>query len=173
MGTRIVRLSDGARSPICACKTRGSTSWWRKLSFAYCPAAGAGGSANVSRVLRPYYASQGEEPGNPAAMKTDTACLVEYLSRRGHAIRMEEERRLCMGENHQRLTPEFRERLRYPLAMVKSPEFVMVPKEMEDDAITAVMFGKPGRRVGRTFAGYRDRQGKLSLHIPVLAARPT
>ena len=63
-------------------------------------------------------------------MKTDNrVSWSNHLSSEATLIRMEEERKLRMGdEPTNRLTPEFRERFEDALwAMVNSPEFVMVP----------------------------------------------
>ena len=83
-------------------------------------------------LLRPYYANRKVKNAGltAAAMKTDNrVSWSNHLSAEATLIRMEEERRLRMGdEPTRRLTPEFRERFEDTLwAMVNSPEFVMVP----------------------------------------------
>ena len=63
-------------------------------------------------------------------MKTDNrVSWSNHLSAEATLIRMEEERKLRMGDQPtKRLTPEFRERFEDALwAMINSPEFVMAP----------------------------------------------
>src|SRR5262249_44197702 len=83
------------------------------------------------KLLQPYYADRKVNAAvNASMMKTDNrVSWSNHLSSEATLIRMEEERRLRMGdEPTRRLTKEFRERFEDTLgAMVNSPEFVMVP----------------------------------------------
>jgi hypothetical protein len=65
----------------------------------------------------------------PAAKTDNRVSWSNHLSAEATLIRMDEERKLRMGdEPTRRLTPEFRERFEDALwAMVNSPEFVMEP----------------------------------------------
>src|SRR5262249_868743 len=89
-------------------------------------------------LLQPHYAQRKVKNAavNTSMMKTDNrVSWSNHLSSEATLIRMEEERRLRMGdEPTRRLTKEFRERFEDTLwPMVNSPEFVMVPWETQHD----------------------------------------
>jgi hypothetical protein len=133
MGTRIVRLSDGgAFTDLClqdlALDKLIDETFLRVLSRPPAPEE----AKTFRELLRPYYANRKVKNAalTAAAMKTDNrVSWSNHLSAEATLIRMEEERRLRMGdEPTRRLTPEFRERFEDTLwAMVNSPEFVMLP----------------------------------------------
>ena len=133
MGTRIVRLSDGgAFTELClqdmALDKLIDETFLRVLSRPPAPEE----AKTFRDLLRPYYATRKVKNATltAAAMKTDNrVSWSNHLSAEATLIRMEEERRLRMGdEPTRRLTPEFRERFEDTLwAMVNSPEFVMLP----------------------------------------------
>ena len=133
LGTRIVRLSDdSAFTALCLRdmpleKLIEETSL-RVLSRPLL----AEESRMFATLLRPYY--NGRIVKNAALtgsmMKTDNrVSWSNHLSSEATLIRMEEERKLRMGDAPtNRLTAEFRERFEDTLwAMINSPEFVMVP----------------------------------------------
>ena len=83
-------------------------------------------------LLEPTYAKRRRlnEVATNTSMKTDSrVSWSNHLSSEATLIRMEEERRLRMGEEPtKRLAPDFRERYEDALwSMVNSPEFLMVP----------------------------------------------
>ncbi len=133
MGTRIVRLSDdsaftGLSLEDLSLDQLVEETFLRVLSRP--PSAEEAGS--FRRLLQPYYADRKVKNAavNASMMKTDNrVSWSNHLSSEATLIRMEEERRLRMGdEPTRRLTKEFRERFEDTLwAMVNSPEFVMVP----------------------------------------------
>ena len=133
MGTRIVRLSDsGAFTDLCL-QDLGldkliEETFLRVLSRPPAPEE----ARTFRELLRPYYANRKVKNAGltASAMKTDNrVSWSNHLSAEATLIRMEEERKLRMGEEPtKRLTPEFRERFEDALwAMVNSPEFVMAP----------------------------------------------
>jgi hypothetical protein len=133
MGTRIVRLSDDSAVTGLSLEDLSldkllEETFLRVLSRPPYPEE----AKAFRELLRPYYAGRKVKnaPVNAATMKTDNrVSWSNHLSSEATLIRMEEERRLRMGdEPTRRLTPEFRERFEDTLwAMVNSPEFVMVP----------------------------------------------
>jgi uncharacterized protein DUF1553 len=133
MGTRIVRLSDDSAFTELALQDLPldrllEETFLRVLSRP--PAAQE--SKSFRELLQPYYAARRVKNAGltASALKTDNrVSWSNHLSAEATLIRMEEERRLRMGdEPTRRLTPEFRERFEDTLwAMVNSPEFVMVP----------------------------------------------
>jgi hypothetical protein len=89
-------------------------------------------SRMLSALLRPHYAGRvvKDAAASASMMKTDNrVSWSNHLSSEATLIRMEEERKLRMGDAPtNRLTPAFRERFEDTLwAMLNSPEFVMVP----------------------------------------------
>jgi hypothetical protein len=133
MGTRIVRLSDGGAFTDLCLQDQGldklvEETFLRVLSRPPAPEE----ARTFRELLRPYYGNRKVKNATltAAAMKTDNrVSWSNHLSAEATLIRMEEERKLRMGEEPtRRLTPEFRERFEDTLwAMVNSPEFVMVP----------------------------------------------
>jgi hypothetical protein len=133
MGTRIVRLSDGgAFTELCLqdhpLDKLIEETFLRVLSRPPAPEE----ARTFRDLLRPYYANRRVKNAafTGATMKTDNrVSWSNHLSAEATLIRMEEERKLRMGdEPTKRLTPEFRERFEDTLwAMINSPEFVMMP----------------------------------------------
>ena len=133
LGTRIVRLSDdSAFTALCLrdlpLEKLVEETFLRVLSRP--PQAEE--SRMFVTLLRPYYAArivQGAA-ASTSMIKTDNrVSWSNHLSSEATLIRMEEERRLRMGDAPtNRLTAEFRERFEDTLwAMLNSPEYVMVP----------------------------------------------
>jgi hypothetical protein len=133
VGTRIVRLSDdSAITTLCLRdepldKLVGEV-FLRVLSRPPSPKE----ARAFRELLQPYYAARKVKNAGmtASAMKTDNrVSWSNHLSAEATLIRMDEERKLRMGdEPTKRLTPEFRERFEDVLwAMVNSPEFVMAP----------------------------------------------
>ncbi len=133
LGTRIVRLSDDSAFTELSLRNMPlekllEETYLRVLSRPPLPEE----SRMFTEVLRPYYAGRIVKGAVAATsmMKTDNrVSWSNHLSSEATVIRMEEERRLRMGDAPtNRLTPEFRERFEDALwAMLNSPEFVMVP----------------------------------------------
>ena len=133
VGTRIVRLSDdSAITTLCLRdepldKLVGEV-FLRVLSRPPSPKE----ARTFHDLLQPSYASRRVKNAGmtASAMKTDNrVSWSNHLSAEATLIRMDEERKLRMGDQPtKRLTPEFRERFEDVLwAMVNSPEFVMAP----------------------------------------------
>jgi hypothetical protein len=133
MGTRIVRLSDDSAFTELSLEDLSldkliDETFLRVLSRPPYPEE----ARAFRELLRPSFPGRKVKNAamNAATMKTDNrVSWSNHLSSEATLIRMEEERRLRMGdEPTRRLTPEFRERFEDTLwAMVNSPEFVMVP----------------------------------------------
>jgi len=133
MGTRMVRLSDDSAFTELASRDLPldkmiEETFLRVLSRP--PLAEE--SRTFGALLKPYFAHRvvRNAPAAGSMMKTDSrVSWSNHLSSEATVIRMEEERKLRMGDAPtNRLTPEFRERYEDTLwAMVNSPEFVMVP----------------------------------------------
>jgi hypothetical protein len=133
LGTRIVRLSDdSAFTALCLrdvpLEKLIEETFLRVLSRP--PSVEE--SRMFSALLRPHYAGRivKDAAASASMMKTDNrVSWSNHLSSEATLIRMEEERRLRMGDAPtNRLTPAFRERFEDTLwAMLNSPEFVMVP----------------------------------------------
>jgi Protein of unknown function (DUF1553)/Protein of unknown function (DUF1549) len=133
LGTRIVRLSDdSAFTALCLrdmpLEKLVEETFLRVLSRP--PLAEE--ARTITALLRPYYTGRVVKDAAAAAsmMKTDNrVSWSNHLSAEATLIRMEEERRLRMGDAPtNRLTTDFRERFEDTLwAMINSPEFVMVP----------------------------------------------
>jgi hypothetical protein len=133
MGTRIVRLSDGGAFTDLCLQDQGLDKLLEETFLRVLSRPPAAEEARTFReLLRPYYANRKVKNAGltAGAMKTDNrVSWSNHLSAEATLIRMEEERKLRMGEEPtRRLTAEFRERFEDTLwAMVNSPEFVMVP----------------------------------------------
>ncbi len=133
VGTRIVRLSDD--SAITALCLRDEP-LDQLINETFLRVLSRPPSAKEARTLRdllqPYYAARKVKNAGmtESAMKTDNrVSWSNHLSAEATLIRMDEERKLRMGDQPtKRLTPEFRERFEDTMwAMVNSPEFVVVP----------------------------------------------
>jgi hypothetical protein len=133
LGTRIIRLSDDSAFTELALR---DIALDKLLEETFLRVLSRPPSAEETRIftglLQPYYAARIVR--NAAAansmIKTDNrVSWSNHLSAEATLIRMEEERRLRMGDAPtNRLAPEFRERYEDTLwAMLNSPEFVMVP----------------------------------------------
>ena len=133
MGTRIVRLSDDSALTELCLRDQALDKLIEETFLRVLSRPPAADEARTFRdLLRPYYANRKVKNAalTASAMKTDNrVSWSNHLSAEATLIRMEEERKLRMGdEPTKRLTPEFRERFEDTLwAMVNSPEFVMVP----------------------------------------------
>jgi hypothetical protein len=133
LGTRIVRLSDdSAFTELCL----HDMPLHRLIEDAFLRVLSREPSQSEERMLTSLLAPSysGRVVKNAAAttsmLKTDNrVSWSNHLSSEATLIRMEEERKLRMGDAPtKRLTPEFRERFEDALwAMINSPEFVMVP----------------------------------------------
>ena len=89
-------------------------------------------SRAFTSLLKPHFARrkvEGAEAISNVRKSDSRVSWSNHLSAEATLIRMEEERRLRMGDQPtKRLSPEFRERYEDVLwAMVNSPEFVMMP----------------------------------------------
>jgi hypothetical protein len=133
MGTRIVRLSDDSAFTELSLQDLTLDQLVEETFLRVLSRPPLSDEARSFReLLRPFYASRKVKNAamNASTMKTDNrVSWSNHLSSEATLIRMEEERRLRMGdEPTRRLTKEFRERFEDTLwAMVNSPEFVMVP----------------------------------------------
>jgi hypothetical protein len=133
LGTRIVRLSDdSAFTALCLrdlpLETLIDETFLRVLSRPPLDEE----RRMFTALLRPHYAHRivKNAAATASMMKTDNrVSWSNHLSSEATLIRMEEERRLRMGDAPtNRLTVAFRERFEDTLwAMLNSPEFVMVP----------------------------------------------
>jgi hypothetical protein len=132
LGTRIVRLSDDSAFTALCLRDQPlekliEETFLRVLSRP--PVAEE--SRMFTALLRPHYDGRivKDAAASKSMMKTDNrVSWSNHLSSEATLIRMEEERRLRMGDAPtNRLTPAFRERFEDTLwAMLNSPEFVMV-----------------------------------------------
>jgi hypothetical protein len=133
LGTRIIRLSDdSAFTALCL----RDVSLDKLLEETFLKVLSRLPSASEARtlttLLAPSYSTRAVKNAAATAsmLKTDNrVSWSNHLSSEATLIRMDEERKLRMGDAPtNRLTPEFRERFEDALwAMVNSPEFVMVP----------------------------------------------
>jgi hypothetical protein len=133
LGTRIVRLSDdSAFTALCLrdlpLDQLIDETFLRVLSRQPAPAE----ARMLSDLLSPAYRGRivKDAAASVSMLKTDNrVSWSNHLSSEATLIRMEEERKLRMGDAPtNRLTPEFRQRFEDALwAMINSPEFVMVP----------------------------------------------
>ena len=133
VGTRIVRLSDDSAITALSLQDQPLE---RLIDETFLRVLSRPPSAKEERtfvdLLQPYYASRKVKGAgiNASTAKTDNrVSWSNHLSAEATLIRMDEERKLRMGdEPTKRLTAEFRERFEDALwAMVNSPEFVMEP----------------------------------------------
>jgi hypothetical protein len=133
LGTRIVRLSDDSAFTALCLRDQPLD---KLVEETFLRVLSRPPSANESRMfttlLRPHYADRvvKDAAATVSMMKTDNrVSWSNHLSSEATLIRMEEERRLRMGDAPtKRLTAAFRERFEDTLwAMLNSPEFVMVP----------------------------------------------
>jgi len=133
VGTRIVRLSDDSAITTLCLRDEPLD---RLIDETFLRVLSRPPSAKEARtfreLLQPYYASRKVKNAGmtASAMKTDNrVSWSNHLSAEATLIRMDEERKLRMGDQPtKRLTPEFRERFEDTMwAMVNSPEFVVVP----------------------------------------------
>ncbi len=133
LGTRIVRLSDESYFTEAALK---NTTVEQLISDAFLRILSRPPSATESRtfveLLKPHFAERRNAGADliKAGPKTDSrVSWSNHLSAEATLIRLEEEKKLRMGEQPtQRLKPAFRERFEDTLwALVNSPEFVIVP----------------------------------------------
>ncbi len=133
MGTRLVRLSDEGAFTELSLQDRPLPSLVEEMFlrvFSRPP------SAAESRTFQEYLQTSFADRRVPhaqirkSASKTDSrVSWSNHLSAEATVIRMEEERRLRLGEEPtERLTAQFRERLEDSLwALVNAPEFVLIP----------------------------------------------
>lgn len=133
MGTRLVRLADDSAFTELALRDLPLQNLLRE---AFLRVLSRPPSAGESRIfleyLRAAYSDRKVKNAavRKASLKTDNrVSWSNHLSAEATLIRLEEERRLRMGEEPTgRLTPQFRERFEDVLwALVNSPEFVLVP----------------------------------------------
>jgi hypothetical protein len=133
LGTRIVRLSDdsaftGLAMGDLPVEKLIEESFLRLLSRLPKPEE----ARTFGELLKPHYAARkvaGAESVRNERKTDSRVSWSNHLSAEATLIRMEEERRLRMGDQPtKRLTPEFRERYEDTLwALVNSPEFVVLP----------------------------------------------
>ena len=133
MSARIVRLSDDSQFTELAWKSNSLTAL---LNETYLRVFSRPPSSEEMRLLRRYLqpAYSGRRlrnvPRNTAALETDKrVSWSNHLSPEATVIRLEEERRLRLGEAPtQRLSARFRERFEDVIwAMFNSPEFLVIP----------------------------------------------
>jgi hypothetical protein len=132
LGTRIVRLSDDSAFTALCLRDLPLDKLVEEMFLRVLSRPPLAEEARTfTTLLRPYYAGRVvKDAAATSMMKTDNrVSWSNHLSSEATLIRMEEERRLRMGDAPtNRLKPEFRERFEDALwAMVNSPEFVMVP----------------------------------------------
>jgi hypothetical protein len=133
LGTRIVRLSDdSAFTALCLRDAPLDKLLEETFLKVLSRPPSAAESRTLTGLLAPTYSTRVVKNAAAAAsmMKTDNrVSWSNHLSSEATLIRMDEERKLRMGDAPtNRLTTEFRERFEDALwAMVNSPEFVMVP----------------------------------------------
>jgi hypothetical protein len=133
LGTRIVRLSDESYFTEFALKDIGLDELIRDAFLRILSRPPTADEAKMfAGLLQPHFAGRkvaGAQVSR-SAMKTDNrVSWSNHLSAEATSIRLEEEKKLRMGEQPTaRLTPAFRERFEDTLwALINSPEFVMVP----------------------------------------------
>jgi hypothetical protein len=133
LGTRIVRLSDDSAFTALALDGRTLKNLIEETSMRILsrPPTTEESRAFIA-LLEPHFASrrvEGAEAVNNARKSDSRVSWSNHLSAEATLIRMEEERRLRLGDQPtKRLKPEFRERYEDVLwAMVNTPEFVMMP----------------------------------------------
>lgn len=133
LGTRIVRLSDDSALTALALENRPLNSLIHEMFLRVLSRPPESDELKtLHELLASSYADRkvnGAEIVNTSIKTDNRVSWSNHLSAEATLIRMEEERRLRMGDAPtRRLTPEFRERFEDALwAMVNSPEFVMMP----------------------------------------------
>lgn len=133
LGTRMVRLSDDSAFTEMCLQDRPLEELLRESFLRLLTRLPSAEENKLFRdLLEPSYRERKVKGAQTviASRKTDNrVSWSNHLSAEATLIRMEEERRLQMGdEPTRRLTPQFRERFEDVLwAMVNSPEFVVVP----------------------------------------------
>jgi hypothetical protein len=133
LGTRIVRLSDDSRMTQLALKTQPLEKLLQQtFEHVLSRPANSDELKFLTEYLAPHYAGRVVKDAaimNTARKTDNRVSWSNHLSSEATLIRMEEERRLRMGDQPTaRLTPAFRERMEDVLwALVNSPEFVMLP----------------------------------------------
>lgn len=133
MGTRITRLSDDSSFTDLCLEDRTLPELVRETFLRILsrpPTAREG--AHFIRYLQPAYSARrvkGAKRQAAAARVDRQVSWANHLSSEATLVRMEEERRLRLGDEPTgRLTPQFRERFEDVLwALINSPEFVLVP----------------------------------------------
>lgn len=133
LGTRLVRLSDDSYFTEAALK---NTTVEQLITDAFLRILSRPPSAAESKtfieLLKPHFADRkvaGAEAVKSGPKTDSRVSWSNHLSSEATLIRLEEEKKLRMGEEPtKRLKPAFRERFEDTLwALVNSPEFVMVP----------------------------------------------
>ncbi len=133
MGTRITRLSDDSEFTELCLEDRPLNELVRELFLRILSRPPSmKESLAFQEYLRPHYATRvvkGAKKRKTTLGPDRRVSWANHLSEKANEIRLEEERRLRLGdEPTARLTPAFRERFEDVLwAVVNSPEFVVVP----------------------------------------------
>ncbi len=133
LGTRIVRLSDDSAFTALALGGNALKDLIEETSLRILSRPPTDlESRTFTSLLKPHYDERkvaGAEAISNVRKSDSRVSWSNHLSAEATLIRMEEERRLRMGDQPtKRLTAEFRERYEDVLwAMVNSPEFVMMP----------------------------------------------
>ena len=133
LGTRIVRLSDDSAFTAMSLKDQTLEQLIDEMFLRILTRPALANERNMfANLLRASYDKRKVKDAElvSTARKTDTrVSWSNHLSSEATLIRMEEERRLRLGEKPtNRLTAEFRERMEDALwAVFNSPEFVVVP----------------------------------------------
>ena len=133
LGTRIVRLSDDSAFTALALSGRALRDLIEETSIRILSRPPTAEETRAfTGLLEPHYGKrhvEGAEAVSNVRKSDSRVSWSNHLSAEATLIRMEEERRLRMGDQPtKRLTAEFRERYEDVLwAMVNSPEFVMMP----------------------------------------------
>ncbi|MGH9658800.1 MAG: DUF1553 domain-containing protein, partial [Bryobacteraceae bacterium] len=133
LGTRMVRLSDDSALTALALENRPLDSLIEETFLRVLSRPPDAVERKTFReLLSPHYAGRrvkNAEVGNTARKTDSRVSWSNHLSAEATLIRMEEERRLRMGDApSKRLAPQFRERFEDALwAMVNSPEFILMP----------------------------------------------
>jgi uncharacterized protein DUF1553 len=134
MGTRVVRLSDDSDFTQLALANRPLDNLVNETFLRVLSRAPSKNETRIAReFLAPHYADRMAKNTGPAQAKlaADQSRVTwgNHLSAEATLIRMEEERRLRMGDTPtSRLKTEFRERYEdFLWSLVNAPEFVLVP----------------------------------------------
>jgi hypothetical protein len=134
MGTHVVRLSDDSDFAKLALDNRSFEDLVNETFLRVLSRPPSKSEARTAReFLGPYYTDRKAQDTGPEKTKlaADQSRVTwgNHLSAEATLIRMEEERRLRMGDTPtSRLRPEFRERYEdFLWSLINSPEFVLVP----------------------------------------------